>query len=111
VEALGLAILVDRIVLTDQWGPEFWKPHQRAFELVEADWSCSPSELVYVGDNPAKDFTAPNSRGWLTIRLRLEGQRLQSLTADNVECSARLEIRSIEELSSFLLGKASSGVL
>src|SRR5207248_4702538 len=54
VQALGLEPLVDRILLTDEWGSDFWKPHHRAFELLESEWSCSPKELVYVGDNPKK---------------------------------------------------------
>ncbi len=27
------------------------------------------AECVYVADNPAKDFVAPNQLGWLTIRI------------------------------------------
>ena len=106
VDALGLESLVDRILLTDAWGPDFWKPHQRAFKLIEAEWNCSPSELAYVGDNPTKDFAAPNSRGWLTIRLRLEGQRLNGLAAASVDSSAQIELRSVRELASFLLARA-----
>ena len=26
--------------------------------------------MVYVGDNPTKDFKAPRDLGWLTVRLR-----------------------------------------
>src|SRR5205823_5099149 len=103
VDALGLESIVDRIVLTDQWGSDFWKPHYRAFDLLESDWRLSPSELVYVGDNPRKDFVSPKSRGWLTIRLRIEGQRLNGLQADSDDYSPQMEIKSVRELSSFLL--------
>jgi len=106
VEALGLERLVDRIVLTDEWGSHFWKPHRRAFEQLESDWSCSPSELVYVGDNPSKDFAGPKSLGWLTIRLKLEGQLLHGLEAASVDSSAHIEFKSVEELSAFLLAHA-----
>jgi putative hydrolase of the HAD superfamily len=106
IDALGLERLVDRIVLTDQWGSGFWKPHHHAFELLESDWSYTPSELVYVGDNPKKDFDGPKSRGWLTIRLRLEGQRLNRLEATNSDSSAQIELKSVNELSSFLLALA-----
>jgi len=108
VEALGLERFVDRIILTDEWGTDFWKPHQRAFELLESDWGSSPADLVFVGDNPTKDFAGPKTRGWLTIRLRLEGQRLHELEATDEESSAQLELNSVEELSSFLLGHAHS---
>jgi putative hydrolase of the HAD superfamily len=106
VEALGLERLVDRIVLTDEWGSDFWKPHHRAFELLESDWSSGPSELVYVGDNPRKDFAGPKARGWLTIRLRLEGQRLHGVAATSGDCSAQIELKSVEDLSRFLLAHA-----
>jgi putative hydrolase of the HAD superfamily len=102
VQALGLERLVDRIVLTDEWGSDFWKPHFRAFELLESDWSCTPGELIYVGDNPTKDFAGPNSRGWLTIRLRLEGQRLYGEEAASVDSSAQIELKSVEDLSLLL---------
>ncbi len=26
--------------------------------------------MVYVGDNPLKDFEAPNQMGWTTVRIR-----------------------------------------
>jgi len=106
MEVLALERLVDRVVLTDEWGSDFWKPHHRALELLESVWSCRPTELVYVGDNPTKDFAGPNARGWLTIRLRLKGQRLQELEAADSDSSAQIELHSIEELSSFLLARA-----
>ena len=39
---------------------------------------------VYVGDNPAKDFLAPNRLGWLTVMLRHDGRGIhkQDLPAD-----------------------------
>ena len=106
MDALGLDSHVDRILLTDQWGSDFWKPHQRAFELLEAEWKCSPSELVYVGDNPTKDFAGPKARGWMTIRLRLQGQRLYKLEAADVSSSAQIELNSVGDLSSHLLAHA-----
>jgi putative hydrolase of the HAD superfamily len=106
VEALGLERLMDRIVLTDAWGFAFWKPHHRPFEELESDWSFSTSELAYVGDNPSKDFAGPKSRGWLTIRLRLEEQRLCALEASGADSSAQLELKSVGELSSFLLAQS-----
>jgi putative hydrolase of the HAD superfamily len=108
VEVLGLEDLMDRIVLTDQWGSDFWKPHQRAFEVLESDWSCRPTELVYIGDNPQKDFAGPRSRGWLTIRVRLERQLLNGQQAIRIDSSAQVELTSVEELWSFLLAHAPS---
>ena len=41
------------------------KPCPKRFIAVEHLWpNC---RFVYIADNPAKDFLAPNSRGWLTL--------------------------------------------
>ena len=55
------------IVLTDRWGPGFSKPHERAFLEVQVTLGCAASECVYVGSNPAKDFTAPRALSWQTL--------------------------------------------
>ena len=73
VEALGVARLLDTVVLTDRWGPEYWKPHHRAFEYIESLWTDESLEFAYVADNPAKDFTAPLALGWTAIRVRRPG--------------------------------------
>ena len=73
IKALGLTAWACPIVLTDSWGRNFWKPHPRAFQHVEQLWSLSGRSLVYVADNPAKDFAAPTMLGWRTIRMRLDG--------------------------------------
>jgi putative hydrolase of the HAD superfamily len=108
VAALALADLIDRIVFTDEWGPNFWKPNSRAFELLEAEWGCDPGELVYVADNPTKDFIGPKSRGWLTIRLRLEGQIWRDVEAINPAAGAELEVATLEALQKHLVRKATS---
>ena len=72
LDALGLADLVPLIVLTDQWGREAWKPAARGFREVQARLGVSGGQCVYVGDNPAKDFVAPNRLGWRSVLLRRE---------------------------------------
>ncbi|GMU21774.1 MAG: hypothetical protein AMXMBFR13_18630 [Phycisphaerae bacterium] len=70
---LGLYERLDRIVLTDEWGSEYWKPHPRAFELIESEFGCRGNSCLYVADNPCKDFIAPSRLGWQTIWLRRPG--------------------------------------
>ena len=70
VGALGLTRWLDPIVLTAELGPGIQKPHPRAYELVQARAGCLPQECAYVGDNPTKDFAAPASLGWRTVRVR-----------------------------------------
>ncbi|WP_423605185.1 HAD family hydrolase [Sphingomonas sp. MS122] len=72
--ALGLAgYAVEPIIFTDDWGREYWKPHRRAFEAVEAAHRGRSHRFVYVADNPAKDFLAPRALGWATIQIDRAG--------------------------------------
>jgi len=73
IDALGIRSLFDLILLTDAWGREFWKPHPRAFQAAVAHFGLEPGAFVYVSDNPAKDFLAPNALGWHTVRIRRPG--------------------------------------
>lgn len=70
IDALGLERRLERIILTDQWGLAFWKPHLRAFLEIERTWSSRPSACIYIADNGKKDFIAPRQRGWQTIQVR-----------------------------------------
>ena len=73
VVALGLDRHGARIVLTDELGPEFWKPNLRPFQDMEQFLGLAGSRLVYVADNPAKDFVGPHALGWRTIRVARDG--------------------------------------
>lgn len=73
VEALGLPSRIRAIVLTDALGPGFGKPHPRAFEAVAAMLGEAHCDCVYVADNPAKDFVAPNRLGWQTVQIVRDG--------------------------------------
>jgi putative hydrolase of the HAD superfamily len=98
VAALRLGLRFDPIVLTDIWGRAFWKPHERAFQTVEAATGCTGSDCVYVGDNPTKDFLAPRALGWRTIRLRRPGCEHAGVEAEgaaDVECSVLDDLGSI----------------
>jgi len=71
IEALGLARHFDLLVLSDEWGAEFRKPHERPFATVEAHWpNVPPGSFTYVADNPLKDFVTPKARGWRTVRVQ-----------------------------------------
>lgn len=56
-------------VFTDERGREFWKPHPWAFQRV-MQAHPGASRFLYVGDNPGKDFIAPNRLGWTTVMIR-----------------------------------------
>ena len=71
IGALGLGASFASINITDQWGISFRKPHPRAFHAIMAQYNhLRPERFVYIGDNPRKDFEAPHTLGWRTIRIR-----------------------------------------
>lgn len=47
----------DEIILNDEFGgAEFRKPNPKGFEEMARRLGVDPAEMIYVGDNPAKDF-------------------------------------------------------
>jgi len=100
--ALSIEHLFDLVVFTDSWGREYWKPHPRAFEATAAALSIPGSKLVYVGDNPFKDFTAPSELGWRTVRLRFPGQLHMDHEASEGAVDAQHECTSVHELAEML---------
>jgi len=46
----------DQIIITDEIGREYWKPHPKAFELMSQRLAVEFEEMLYIGDNPEKDF-------------------------------------------------------
>lgn len=73
VEALGLAARLNPVILTGRYGPEFWKPHPRAFREIQEIWGLSGPACLYLADNPAKDFVAPRQLGWQSVWVRRVG--------------------------------------
>jgi len=69
-EALRLSTFADPVILTELLGPDFAKPHPKAFETVQEFHPTG--RYLYVADNPLKDFAAPKQLGWLTVRVRRE---------------------------------------
>ena len=66
LEALGLK--VDDVIITDELGGiQFRKPCDIAFRIIATRWRLNPADIVYVGDNPAKDFQAPQQLGMRSI--------------------------------------------
>lgn len=62
----------DAIVVSDDLGREFWKPHQKTFFKIAEELNVEPEELMYVGDNPEKDFYISHSLPITTVRIRRE---------------------------------------
>lgn len=99
IEALGLdRFAIDPIICTDDWGRDYWKPHPRAFEAVEASRSNDRCAFLYVADNPAKDFVAPRALGWRTVQIDRPGA-IHVRTPPTPDHRADLLIHSFAELT------------
>lgn len=66
LEALGLDI--DDVIIADELGGiQFRKPCDIAFRILMTRWRLNPADIVYVGDNPTKDFQAPQQLGMRSL--------------------------------------------
>ena len=69
LDALGLD--VGDVIITDELGGvQFRKPCDIAFRIMTTRWRLNPADVVYVGDNPAKDFQAPQQLGMQSLYFR-----------------------------------------
>lgn len=103
VDALGAGSLVDVVVLTDEHGPEEWKPSTRPFQRALAALGIDdPSNAVYVGENSTKDFLGARGAGMHTIRVLEPAGFYTHLTPPTAEHAADLEIRTLAELEAAL---------
>jgi len=98
INALGLNTIFDEILITDGLGREFWKPSIVPFSKICDKLEVCPSEAIYIGDNPKKDFKGPKQLGMGSIRLRLkEGEHYES-EPYNDNFAPVLDIYSVENL-------------
>ncbi|MCI1477726.1 MAG: HAD-IA family hydrolase [Clostridium beijerinckii] len=101
IKALNLEKLVDKIIVTDDLGKEFWKPHQKSYINMMKYFCISKAECVYIGDNPNKDFIGAKKLGLKTIRIiRENGDHIKVLL--NEEYEADNNIVSLLELRELL---------
>ena len=74
INALGLSEFFEwpDVYISDEVGHLKTAPY--SFEkIMETYPDC---QYIYVGDNPAKDFLAPNKLGWMTVCLLDNGQNI-----------------------------------
>lgn len=101
IEALGLTPHFEIVICTDAWGVGFQKPHTRAYETVEKWANGSTDLLVYVADNPIKDFVTPKRRGWTTVQIA-RSERVHTLPAPDGAHKAHATIETLDELDACL---------
>ncbi|MDP4551661.1 HAD-IA family hydrolase [Alkalihalobacillus macyae] len=88
----------EEIIVTDELGREFWKPHPKAFEIMKEKFKVEFNEMVYVGDNPGKDFYIGSIYPINTVRIDRGGVYKNSIYLKNIH-----ENRSVHGLNEILL--------
>lgn len=78
VMALGIEPLFAKVYITHRYGVRHAKPSIHCFERIRARERCAWSDLVYVGDNPAKDFVNLTPLGVRTVRV-LTGEHREAV--------------------------------
>jgi putative hydrolase of the HAD superfamily len=69
VDALELGKYFRHIYITHRYGMQHVKPSTYCFERVQARERCDWKDMIYVGDNPAKDFVNLNPLSVHTVRV------------------------------------------
>lgn len=68
IKALGLEGMVDDIIITDELGGvQFRKPNDISFRIMQCRWKLNFEQMLYIGDNPSKDFKAPKQLGMRSV--------------------------------------------
>ena len=95
IKALGISHLAQNIIISEETGYE--KPHVNNFEVIEK--SYPDKRLLYIADNTAKDFLAPNLLKWDTICILDNGQNIHSQRFDmDVDYLPKTKINSFNEI-------------
>jgi len=69
ISALRLWPYFKKVFITYRYGCKYAKPSLHCFEIIKNREECRWDEMVYVGDDPAKDFVSLNRVGANTIRI------------------------------------------
>lgn len=94
LEALELEQFVNDIIITDELGGiQFRKPCDIAFRIMMTRWRLNPADIIYIGDNPLKDFQAPHQLGMRSVWFK-NADGLYSLV-----CPESTNIRFIDHIT------------
>lgn len=101
IKALDIEKYMDKIIVTDDYGKDYWKPSIKPFEIILEYFNMKPGESVYIGDNPNKDFLPCKELGINSIRIiRPIGDHMKTFLDEKHE--ADYNIKSLLELENIL---------
>ena len=89
IDALGIGPLIRHAYVTHRYGIASRKPSTRVFELMMRRERCRPRDVVYVGDDPSKDFRGLRPLGIHTIRVAT-GRHASAVVASDEDAERTL---------------------
>lgn len=95
LEALGLYGRVKKCYITHRYGRHHAKPSPYCLLKISQAERTPPSDIVYIGDNPHKDFVGIKPLGFRTIRIR-RGAYRDLVKPEPYE--AETEVRDLTEI-------------
>jgi len=105
IKALNLENHIKKTILTSNYGLRNSKPSTFCFQKICDMEKTLPTNLVYIGDDPHKDFVGLKREGFKTIRLfkgRFKNERLSK------EFEADYKIKSLKEINEEFIKKISA---
>ncbi|MGL5150754.1 MAG: HAD family hydrolase [Clostridium sp.] len=101
LKVLDIDEYFDCIIVTDELGREYWKPHERAYKLTQERLNVEFDELIYVGDNEVKDFITAKKLGMVTVKIE-RGNGVYSSENMEEEYKANYIVNDLMEVIRFL---------
>lgn len=101
IKLLELENMVDKIIVTDDYGIDHWKPNEFAYIEMLKYFDCKQEQCVYIGDNPNKDFIGARKVGIRTIRVIREiGDHMNTFLDHKYE--ADFIVRDLREILKYV---------
>jgi putative hydrolase of the HAD superfamily len=99
IKKLGLETYFEKVYITHRYGIHSAKPSMNCFNKILLREKTTWENLIYVGDDPNKDFVNLNKIGATTIRIR-KG-RFKTLTLSK-DFEAKYEVENLKNLPKLL---------
>lgn len=102
IKALKLDKKIDKIIVSDDFGEEYWKPHIRTYKEIMEYFNVKGENAIYVGDNPKKDFIGAKTMKINTVRICRDTGDYSNIIVEQA-LEAEKIIRSLREIKNYLL--------
>lgn len=100
LNTIGAYDYFDEIIITDELGRDYWKPHPISFETIRERLNVEFNEMIYVGDNPEKDFYISRIYPIKTIRIHRQGVHKDKSYLENIK--EKFSIYSLKEINALV---------